>query len=136
MPSVPLPPDVQRFLLEPHPAVVAALRPDGSPATVATWYAWEDDQILLNMDESRRRLQWLRQDGRVSLTAIDRADFYRHVSVYGEIDRIEPDDDLAGIDRLARRYTGRSYRERGRRRYNAWMDVHAWHGWNGGRPWR
>jgi PPOX class probable F420-dependent enzyme len=134
MPST-LPPELEQFLHEPHPAVVAVLRPDGSPATVATWYAWEDDRILLNMDEGRRRLRWIGADGRVALTVIDRNDFYRHVSLYGDVERIEEDVALAAIDRLARRYTGRPYRDRERRRYSAWIAVSTWHAWNDA-PWR
>lgn len=135
MPRASIPADVQQFLLKAHPAVVATVRPDGSLATVATWYAWEDDRILLNMDESRRRLEWLRQDGRVSLTVIDRDDFYRHVSLSGQIETIEEDRGLTAIDRLALRYTNKPYRDRVRRRYCAWMRVDRWHGWNDG-PWR
>lgn len=135
MAARPLPLAVQEFLDKPHPAVVAVLRPDGSPASVATWYAWEYGRILLNMDEGRRRLRWIERDHRVALTVIDATDFYRHVSLYGEIQEIEEDIDLAAIDRLAQRYTGRPYRDRTRRRFNAWMLVHSWHAWNDA-PWR
>jgi PPOX class probable F420-dependent enzyme len=135
MPQAPLPSDVQQFLLEPHLAVVGTLRPDGAPATVATWYAWEDGRILLNMGQSRRRLDWLRIDGRVALTVIDRNEFYRHISLYGQIETIEEDVGLAAIDRLARRYTGRPYRDREQLRFSAWMHVDRWHGWNDG-PWQ
>ena len=44
------PPEIEAFLLEPNPAVVATLRADGSPHSVATWYDWVDGRILLNMD--------------------------------------------------------------------------------------
>ena len=57
VPPVPVPPEVEAFLARPNPAVVATLRPDGSPHTVPTWYDWEDGRALLNMDESRLRLR-------------------------------------------------------------------------------
>jgi hypothetical protein len=56
VPRLPFPPEVDEFLRRPNPAVVASLRPDGSPHTVATWYLWDGSQILLNMDVSRLRL--------------------------------------------------------------------------------
>ena len=56
MPPAPVPPEIEAFLREPNPAVVATLRADGSPHSVATWYDWVDGLILLNMDATRARL--------------------------------------------------------------------------------
>ena len=38
MPPTPVPPEIEEFLKQPNPAVVATVRPDGSPHSVATWY--------------------------------------------------------------------------------------------------
>jgi PPOX class probable F420-dependent enzyme len=129
MPRLPLTPEVEEFLQKPNPAVVATLRPDGSPHSVPTWYAWEDGLVLLNMDESRARLDHLRRDPRVSLTVLDGDDWYHHVSLRGNVLRIEEDRDLAGIDRLSQRYRGQPYRNRERKRFNAWMQVERWDAW-------
>ena len=56
MPPPPVPPEIEAFLREPNPAVVATLRADGSPHSVATWYDWVDGLVLLNMDATRARL--------------------------------------------------------------------------------
>ena len=136
MPRVPVPDEVSEFLSRPNAAVVATLRPDGSPHTAATWYDWEDGRVLLNMDESRLRLQFLRRDPRASLTAIDLDNWYRHVSLIGRVVSIDDDVDLADIDRLALRYTGRPYRRRYRKRISARLEPERWHGWSGGEPWR
>ena len=66
MPRVPVPPEVDEFLAQPRAAVIATLRPDGSPHTAATWYDWDDGRVLLNMDESRVRLGYMRRDPRAS----------------------------------------------------------------------
>lgn len=129
MPPPPVTPEVEAFLREPHPAVVATLRPDGSPHSVATWYAWEDGLVLLNMDVSRARLGHLRHDPRVSLTVLDEDDWYHHVSLRGNVIRIEEDVGLEGIDRLSQRYLGRPYSNRERTRFNAWMQPERWHSW-------
>jgi hypothetical protein len=76
MPKPPLPPDLVAFLAEPNPSVIATIRPDGSPHTAATWYLWVDGRVLVNMDEGRRRLEHLRQEPRVSITVLGRADWY------------------------------------------------------------
>src|SRR5262249_57362558 len=66
MPRPPLPPELDAFLAAPNAAVVATLRRDGSPHTVATWYDWEDGRALLNMDVGRLRLAHMRRDQRVA----------------------------------------------------------------------
>jgi len=126
---VPVPPEVEELLRRPNPAVVATLRPDGSPHTVATWYDWEEGLVLLNMDESRLRLRFLRRDPRAALTVLDAASWYAHVSLYGRVVRIEDDPDLADIDRLALRYTARPFRTRDRKRVSAWLRPERWHAW-------
>ena len=135
MPSAPLPLEVVELIRRPNPAVVATLRSDGSPHTVATWYDWEDELVLLNMDASRRRLRFMRADARVALTVLDSESWYRHVSLYGVVVRIEQDRELEDIDRLALRYTGAPFSRRDAPRYSAWMRVETWHGWEGGQPW-
>ena len=136
MPPAPLPSELVDFLRRPYPAVIASVRPDGSPHTAATWYDWEDDgRVLLNMEATRSRLRFMRNDPRVALTVLEHGNWYRHVSLTGVVDRIEADAELRDIDRLAIRYTGAPYGRRDARRYSAWMRVDAWHAWNNNRPW-
>lgn len=129
MPKPPLPVKAQELLARPNPAVIATLRPDGQPVTVATWYLFENGQILVNMDEGRRRLDYLRQDPRVSLTVLDSDDWYTHVSVQGRVVRLEDDTDLVDIDRISQHYTGHPYLSRDRKRVSAWIEIDTWHGW-------
>ena len=129
MPRVPVPPEVDELLRRPNPAVIATLRPDGAPHSVPTWYDWEGGRVLLNMEDTRLRLGYMRRDPRVSLTVLAEDGWYRHVSLLGRIVSIEDDDDLADIDRLALRYTGQPFRTRDRKRVSAWMEPERWHGW-------
>jgi PPOX class probable F420-dependent enzyme len=129
MPDTPLPDDLRALLAKPNPAVIATLGRDGRPVSVATWYLLDGDRILVNMDEGRKRLGHLRRDPRVSLTVLDEAGWYTHVSVQGRVLEMREDPDLADIDRLAVHYTGRPYRNRERGRVSAWVEVDRWHGW-------
>lgn len=129
MPRVPVPPEVDELLRRPNPAVIATLRPDGSPHSVPTWYDWENGHALLNMEDTRLRLGYMHRDPRVALTVLADDSWYRHVSLLGRIVSIDDDDDLADIDRLAVRYTGRPFRTRDRKRVSAWMEPERWHGW-------
>ena len=124
-----LPPEIDELLRRPNPAVVATLRPDGSPHTVATWYLWDGERVLLNMDESRARLGFLRRDPRVSLTVLDAESWYRQITLLGRVVELLDDDDLADIDRLSRHYSGEPFRDRESRRVSAWVEVESWHLW-------
>jgi PPOX class probable F420-dependent enzyme len=135
MPPIPVPSEVDEFLSQPNPAVIATVGSDGTPHSVPTWYDWDEGRILINMDESRLRLRFMRRDPRAALTALDKDGWYRHVSVIGRIVSIEDDTDLEGIDRLSLRYTGQPFRNREAKRVNAWLEPERWHGWSGSGPW-
>lgn len=135
MPRVPVPSQVSEFLARPNPAVIATLRPDGSPHSVPTWYDWDDGHVLVNMDESRLRLAYLRRDPRASVTVLDDGSWYKHVSLIGRVVSIDDDAELRDIDRLARRYTGKPFGNRGAKRVSAWLVPERWHGWSGSSPW-
>ncbi|HEY3003935.1 MAG TPA: PPOX class F420-dependent oxidoreductase [Kribbellaceae bacterium] len=128
MAKPPLPQDVIDLIAKPNPAVMATVRPDGAPVSVATWYLWDDGRILLNLDAGRKRLEHLRADPRVSLTVLDDESWYRHISVQGTV-KLEDDVDLEGIDRLAMHYNGRPYPNRTRPRVNAWLEIDTYHAW-------
>jgi PPOX class probable F420-dependent enzyme len=135
VPRLPLSPDVDELLRRPNPAVVATVRPDGSPHSVATWYLWDGARILLNMDESRARLAFMRREPRVSLTVLDAESWYRQVNLDGRVAALLHDERLEDIDRLARHYTGQPFRNRERRRFSAVVKPSAWHAWSGSGAW-
>lgn len=132
MPKTPVPTELQAVLVNPNPSVMATVRPDGAPITVATWYLWESDRVLVNLDEGRKRLEHLRKDPRVSITVLDGDRWYRAISLRGRVVSLADDADLADIDRIATHYTGRPYPDRNRGRVSAWIEVDQWHAWGFG----
>ena len=112
MPAAAVTPEIDAFLREPNPAVVATLRADGSPRSVPTWYDWDDGLVLLNMDATRKRLEHLRRDPRVSLTVLQKDEWSTHVTLFGVVEPLEDDPELADIDRLSLRYQGSRFRNR------------------------
>ena len=134
MPKPPLPDELQQVLVQPNPSIIGSVTPDGAPNTVATWYLWEDGRVLVNMDEGRKRLDYLRENPRVSITVLDGDSWYRHITLHGTI-TLEPDEGLADIDRISKHYMGSAYSQRDRARVNGWIEVESWHAWNGGRRW-
>lgn len=129
MPTPPFPDDLRALLAKPNPAVIATLRADGQPVTVPTWYLLEDERIFVNMDATRRRVEHLRRDPRVSLSVMDESSWYTHVSMLGRVVEMSDDEGLAGIDRLSQHYSGRPYPVRDSPRVDAWIEVDRWHGW-------
>lgn len=134
MPELPFPDAVRELLTKPNPAVVATLRSDGHPVSVATWYLLEDDdRVLLNMDHTRMRLRHLRRDPRVSLTVLDEQSWYTQVSLIGSVTELREDVGLADIDRLSMHYGGRPYPDRESPRVSGWLTVERWLGWGAAR---
>jgi PPOX class probable F420-dependent enzyme len=123
------------LLAQPNPAVIAVVRPDGQPVSVATWYLLEDDgRILVNMDGGRKRLAYMRHEPRVSLTVLDEGAWGTHVSVQGRITEWRDDPEFVDIDRLSRRYGNGVYPNRLRPRVSALIEIDYWHGWGAAKP--
>jgi PPOX class probable F420-dependent enzyme len=116
VPKPPVPAAVAEFLAQPNYATISTLRADGQPVSVPTWYMYENGRILVNMDEGRKRLEYLRHDPRVSLSAMDPQDWITHVSIQGRVVEFVDDPDLTDIDRISVHYTGNPYHQRDRRR--------------------
>jgi Pyridoxamine 5'-phosphate oxidase len=130
MPKPPVSSSVDVLLRKPNPAVVASLRPNGTPHTATTWYDWRDGRILLNMDASRKRLNYMRLNRNVSVSVIDKDDMYRSVSLTGRVEEILLDEGLVDIDALCQRYLGSPYPDRATPRFTAWVTVDSWFLWD------
>ena len=87
--------------------------------------------MLLNMEDTRLRLGYLRRDlagGTHGAAAAARTAGTGHVSLLGKVVSIADDETLEDIDRLALRYTGRPFRKRDMPRVSAWLEAERWHG--------
>src|ERR1700754_2487956 len=98
MPKTPVPQELEEFLAQPNPSVIGTIAPDGSPHTAATWYVWEDGRVLVNMEDTRKRLDHMRRDPRVSLTVLDKDVWYNQVTLRGRGVESAAGDDLSGVD--------------------------------------
>jgi PPOX class probable F420-dependent enzyme len=135
VPKPPLPVEADALLRRANPAVIATLRADGSPHTAVTWYDWDGERLLVNMDSTRLRLKNMRRDPRVSLTVMDSADWYRQLTIFGRVAEIRDDPEFKDIDRLSLRYTRRQFGNRLRARISALIVPDAWYGWQASAHW-
>lgn len=129
MPRPPLSASAIELMEAANPAVLATVRADGSPHTVAVWFDWVEERVLLSMDENRRRLRNIEANPMVSLSVLDGDNWLRQLTLRGPA-TLEPDDGLATVDRLARRYIGTDYPIRDRPRVTAWLDPEHWFLWD------
>jgi len=92
---------------EPNLAVVAALREDGKPHQTPVWVDWDDEHVLLNLNNFRAKLEHLRHDPRVSVLVLDRNDPFRWIAIEGKVDEITTEGAFEHIVRQAGVYLGR-----------------------------
>ena len=126
--QLPVPIELVDVLSRPNPCVIATVRPDGSPASSAVWYRWLNGEVLVSMSARSPRVRNLRARPTASLTVLDGPDWYRQVTVRGDVVAIEEDPGLVAIDLLSQHYEGRPYGDRNpeHRHVAARIRVTAW----------
>jgi PPOX class probable F420-dependent enzyme len=95
---------------------LVTVRPDGSLAPAIVWIDFEGEHLLFNSPIGSRKGGNVRANPNVALSVVDHQNPWRYLAIRGRVTHIRPDDDLAHIDALSRRYVGREYRWRGRPR--------------------
>ena len=88
---------------------VTVLTPHGALVTHIMWIDYEDGRVLTSSRLGSAKGKALRADPRVAVSVVDRNNPWRWVSVSGRVVEIRPDTNLAFIDKLSQRYTGRAY---------------------------
>ena len=88
---------------------VTVITPRGALLTHIMWIDYEDGRVLTSSRVGSAKGKALRADPRIAVSVVDRANPWRWVSVSGRVVEIRPDEGLAFIDKLSRRYTGRDY---------------------------
>jgi PPOX class probable F420-dependent enzyme len=92
---------------QPNVAVVAALRPDGTPHQTVTWIDYDGEHVLVNLNTFRTKLRYLEADPRVSVLVLDRDDVFRRVRIDGRVVEITKEGAYEHIVRQAGVYLGR-----------------------------
>lgn len=105
-----LPDEVRAFLDAPRLAVLATVRPDGSPHLTVVWYGLRGDELIVNTTARRSKARNLARDPRVSLLVGEMA---RYVRLEGEARIVATGAAaLRDIHDLAVRYDGADAAER------------------------
>jgi PPOX class probable F420-dependent enzyme len=105
-----LTPGQAELLLEPNFAVVAVVRPDGSPQTSVVWIDWDGESAVFTTTRRRAKGRYLERNPRVGITVFDLRDPYRYVEIEG-VATLEDDGAAAHIHKMSHKYRGVDYPE-------------------------
>jgi len=107
--SQPLSQEIKQLLDRPNFAHLATLMSDGSPQSVPVWVGREGDRILVCTGDGSLKARNTRRDPRVALSIVDFHDPYKEAQIRGRIVERRPDPDLAIMDPVSRKYTGKPF---------------------------
>jgi PPOX class probable F420-dependent enzyme len=96
-------PESHRDLLDGQFASLATVGRDGFPQVTEIWFLYDEGELKLSLNDSRRKTRNLRRDPRCTLFLLDVANPYRYVEVRGNA-WIEPDDDYAFARKFGEKY--------------------------------
>ena len=96
-------PASHRDLLDTQVATLATVEPDGQPQLSAIWFLYDEGELRLSLNTSRRKTKTLMARPRVTLLILDLANPARYLEVRAHA-RVEPDDDGAFAHKLHDKY--------------------------------
>jgi PPOX class probable F420-dependent enzyme len=105
--------EAKALIDRPNFAHLATLMADGSPQSVPVWVVREGDRLLVCTGEGSLKGRNTRRDPRVALSIVDFDDPYEEVQLRGRVVERRPDPDLAIMDPVSHKYTGKPFPMRG-----------------------
>ena len=110
-----------QMLQKPNFAHLATVGPDGSPQVTPVWVDVREDEdlILVNTAEGRRKVKNIRQNPQVAIDVTEQENPYNMVSIKGEVVDITAEGADEHIDSLAKKYLGKDkypFRQPGEKR--------------------
>lgn len=87
-------------------AHVATIGPDGEPQNNPVWFDWDGQYVYFSQTTARQKYRNVQKDGRIAFSIVDPANDYRYLEVRGKLARIDPDPELAFINKMASKYIG------------------------------
>lgn len=101
--------EARALIDRPNFAHLATLMADGSPQSVPVWVGREGDRLVVCTSEGSLKGRNTRRDPRVALSIVDLADPYEEVQLRGRVVERRPDPDLAVMDPISHKYTGKPF---------------------------
>jgi PPOX class probable F420-dependent enzyme len=100
---------------EPALAHISYHNGKGQIVTFPMWVDHDGEHLLVSSPVGSRKGRSLRARPDVSVEIVSTKNPWRWLSASGRVVRIEPDENLAFIDRMSQKYTGSAYQRRTQR---------------------
>jgi len=98
------------LVAQPVVGIIGTKRTDGGLQMNPAWFEYRDGYLWLNSHTKRSWPQNVIRDKTVSVLVVDPEDSFRWIRIDGRLVDATRDGAEQHIDRLAKRYTGRSFR--------------------------
>ncbi|MDH4147292.1 MAG: pyridoxamine 5'-phosphate oxidase family protein, partial [Acidimicrobiia bacterium] len=100
------------LLDKPVTAVFAVMGSDGRPNLTPMWFDYEGDTVLVNVASHRKKVDWIRANGEITILLMNPENPYHWVSLKVTVEREVSEDDpeegarvTAQLDRIWTKYT-------------------------------
>src|ERR1700693_5537152 len=110
--SATIPEEVRNLFDEPALAHVSYLNRKGQIVTFPMWADFDGEHILVSSPIGSRKGKSLRAGPQVAVSMVSTMNPWHWLSISGRVVDIQPDVDLAFIDRMSQKYTGKTYERR------------------------
>ena len=107
-----IPQEVRDLFDEPALAHVSYLNRKAQIVTFPIWVDFDGEHILVSSPMGSRKGTSLRERPEVSVSIVSIKNPWHWLSVSGRVVDIQPDEDLAFIDRMSQKYAGKTYERR------------------------
>lgn len=107
-----IPDEVRDLFNEPALGNVSYLNDEGEIVTFPMWVDFDGEHILTSSRVRSRKGRALRERPQVAVAIVSTKTPWRWLSISGRVTDIRPDEGLAMIDRMSRKYTGQDYQQR------------------------
>jgi len=107
-----IPAELRDLFEEPALAHVSYLNRKGQIVTFPMWVDFDGEHVLVSSPVGSRKGQSLREREQVAISIVSNNNRWHWLSVSGRVVDIEPDLDLAFIDRMSQKYVGKGYERR------------------------
>ena len=107
-----IPEELRDLFAEPALAHVSYTNRKGQIVTFPMWVDFDGERVLISSPVGSKKGRAFRERPHVSVSIVSQTNPWHWVSISGRVVGIEPDENLAFIDRMAHKYTGQEYQRR------------------------
>jgi general stress protein 26 len=108
-----LDPMYKQLLDKPIACVLGLIGNDGLVNQTPMWFDYAGDKVLVNVATQRKKVEWIRKQGKVSILLVNPENAYHWVSIKATVERELLEDDpneghtvTAQLDKIWTKYTG------------------------------